>query len=205
MKFTILSIMALVAASSVSALPSDRSAVAARNIDASIAQFASLHTLDKRGKANGQRCKEDKECDTDFCLDPGFFSRNHCADKLKNGHKCKEDGHCVSGYCKHISFWEGKKCETNHVKAGSLQKGAKCDRNFECASEFCDGAFGYKNCALRQTGEPCKKDATCESGFCYIHPSGESRNRCLETKLDKGKYCVNNVQCKSKQCNVSCE
>ncbi|KIS68293.1 uncharacterized protein UMAG_03392 [Mycosarcoma maydis] len=203
MKFTILSIMALAAAVSVSALPSDSAAVRAREVDP-MAQFASLHMLERRGLSNGKKCKEDSQCDSDFCKNPGWFRSNVCEAKLTNGHECDHDNHCVSGYCKRTSRFRAKKCETNTIPNGSLRKGATCDRNAECKSQICEDILGFKKCVTKETGESCSTNDNCDSGFCFIKPKG-ANHRCLAVNLAHGKHCVDNVQCASKKCNNICE
>lgn len=202
MKFTLLSMLALAAASSVSALPRDSTSLAARDVEA---QFTSLHVLNKRGLSNGHKCKEDDQCDSEYCMNPGWFKSNKCEPKLSNGNDCDHDKHCVSGYCKHTSFWRKKKCETNTIPPASLEKGAKCDRNVECKTGICeDTGFGSKKCYVKQTGESCKSNNNCEAGFCYIAPKNDS-GRCLAVNLAKDKYCVADAQCASKKCKNQCE
>ncbi|TKY84583.1 hypothetical protein EX895_006485 [Sporisorium graminicola] len=204
MKFTtILSVLALAAASSVSALPSDSTAMRARSMDV-MAQFDSLHMLDKRALSNGKKCKEDSQCESDFCKNPGWFKSNVCEAKLKNGEECDHDKHCHSGYCKKTSFWSAKKCEHNNIPNGSLAKGAKCDRNAECKSQICESGLSSKSCVTKENGENCSENNNCDSGFCFIKPTGNN-HRCLAVNLAKGKHCVNNVQCASNKCNNTCE
>lgn len=205
MKFTapLLSIMALAAAIGVSAFPSDTAAVRTRNIDP-MAQFASLHMLDRRGLSNGQKCKDDSQCDSEFCKNPGWFSSNKCEAKLANGQECDHDKHCVSNYCKRTSFWKAKKCETNTGPVGSLSKGAKCDRNAECKSQICEDILSFKKCVTKETGESCSENNNCDSGFCW-HKAKNASHRCLAVNLPNGKHCVEDVQCASKRCNNICE
>ncbi|SJX63756.1 uncharacterized protein SRS1_14504 [Sporisorium reilianum f. sp. reilianum] len=204
MKFTLLSVLALAAASSVSALPSDSTAaMRARDMDA-MSQFATLHVLDKRGLSNGHKCENDEQCDSEFCKSPGWFKSNVCEPKLHNGSECDHDKHCVSGYCKRTSIWRAKRCETNTVPNGSLHKGAKCDRNAECKSQICEDILSFRKCVIKENGESCSNNHNCESGFCYNKPVGDN-HRCLPVNLPRGQYCVNGVQCASKKCNVTCE
>ncbi|KAI3486569.1 hypothetical protein L1887_49831 [Cichorium endivia] len=205
MKVIAISILSLAVASTVSALPSasNTAGIRPRNTEL-VDQFASLRLLDKRGLSNGKKCKDDSQCDSDFCKNPGWFKSKVCEAKLSNGQECDHDNHCSSGYCKKSSYWRPKKCETNSVPNGSLKKGAKCDRNAECKSQICEDILGQKKCVTKENGESCAVNDNCDSGFCFIKPVGNN-HRCLAVNLPRGQHCVNNVQCASKQCNNICE
>lgn len=194
MKLTVLSMVALAAATGVSARPSNS---VARGMDP-MAQFASLHMLDKRGLSNGSKCKEDSECDSNFCMDNGWFRDNKCEAKLPDGHRCKEDHHCVSDYCITKSFWSRKTCHVNPVPKGSRNKGEECTRNRDCKTEVCEGEWG-KKCITRGNGQSCWENQNCDSGFCLKKEIGNN-HRCVATGLPWGQRCNYPVQCASKSC-----
>jgi hypothetical protein len=125
----------------------------------------------------GQSCTADGDCaSTDTCL----FGT--CSPKLPDGSPCESDNDCQNGDCELLSCG-GVKCLTDADCSGL---GAEL-----CVATFCLPA-------KLPNGQPCIRNAMCQSGVCNAGLCAEAGS------VELGGLCTNDDACASGACAGVC-
>ena len=166
---------------------------------------------DKNGGdcSNDGDCKSNQHCKDNRCyytyVDKSVETfqniEGFTSNKKINSSYCDKNSECLSNKCGFIKYCnENKDCFSDKCTNKKCEDVTTCTKHEDCESSNCKNG----NCVMQGICEPnnlsdkaCIGNKDCDSGLCII-----PYKRCKAEKMDNGKQCVNNDNCKSKLCKT---
>jgi hypothetical protein len=158
---------------------------------------------DSSKKGLGEECRDNNECESDFCAGPMSESSSVCAAKKALLERCSEDYECIGGMCEHVTADRicSASCSTEEDCGGSPCFFHKCTTPCVSHDELLPGFVCIDNRPVSCDEAKQTTDAYCEICGCAEGTRCDSAS-CVPL-LGLGQECGKDSDCESANCGVA--